>query len=512
MADEPSPSRGHALGALWAGLGFALLVAGWIIVVPPYAGIDESDHAYRASSVGAGHWQPGTEHLAPDRARGALIEVRADVVRDAGPACSRLGYMQTYNCHPYRTLDDETVLVASAAGGYNPAYYAVVGTLARPFHGLAWLYAARAFTGLICGLLFALAWRCTSAFSRGPLPHAALVLVAYPTTLFSCAVLAPNGPQIMSGLTLWCALLALTHGAVTTRGRRGFVAIAVFSTAVLCLTHTLGLVWFGLICATVLALAWPRAPLGPSISRARDALRPFHAALLGAGLAIMAALAWSALVAPNRPSSEVPGMGMSTPELLRYLPSSLLLWPLQTIGAVPLRDQHTSVQLIGLWAITVLALLGTALVLGRGRLRIAAVSCILVSYAVALILTLLSYRHMGLAWQGRYSAPYTVGVVLLCALLLDRKGLPRPAWTLRWLLPALAVLVVAGQLVAQLYERATDGNDRVWARLPWSEPSALVVAGLALAAGMAWLLAIRAHGRERSLEDRPNESLVSQNT
>lgn len=36
--------------------GSFLLQAAWILAVPPFRGMDEPDHAYRAESVAAGRW------------------------------------------------------------------------------------------------------------------------------------------------------------------------------------------------------------------------------------------------------------------------------------------------------------------------------------------------------------------------------------------------------------------------------------------------------------------------
>ena len=40
----------------WVGLGLLLLQLGWVVVIPPFAAMDEWDHAYRASAVAHGQW------------------------------------------------------------------------------------------------------------------------------------------------------------------------------------------------------------------------------------------------------------------------------------------------------------------------------------------------------------------------------------------------------------------------------------------------------------------------
>jgi hypothetical protein len=63
--------------ALFAG-ALLLLQLGWVVAFPPFWGMDEADHVFRASSVASGHWEPSTT-TPSDRlvASGEIMRVRS---------------------------------------------------------------------------------------------------------------------------------------------------------------------------------------------------------------------------------------------------------------------------------------------------------------------------------------------------------------------------------------------------------------------------------------------------
>ena len=145
-------------------LGLAILQALWIVTVPPFRASDEFDHAYRAAAVARGQWE-ATDPAADGR--GTLVSVPADLVTAAHAQCADLSYTGHDNCNPAQRNDDGTVLVASGAGAYNPVYYWVVGTIARPFEGAAALYAMRVASAALCLLFMGLAAWALSLRRRG---------------------------------------------------------------------------------------------------------------------------------------------------------------------------------------------------------------------------------------------------------------------------------------------------------------------------------------------------------
>src|SRR4051794_21396389 len=115
-------------------LGTVLMQAAWIAVLPPFRGIDEIDHAFRASAVAHGEWEAGRW---ASFGRGRLVTVPADLAAAAGAQCASLRYTGHDNCLPVEELPRGMVRIASSAGSYPPAFYWLVGTAGRPFRGAA---------------------------------------------------------------------------------------------------------------------------------------------------------------------------------------------------------------------------------------------------------------------------------------------------------------------------------------------------------------------------------------
>ena len=144
-----------------------LIQVAWLLTVPPYMGIDEIDHTYRASSIGVGELRPLGTFSNVTQGRGDKVAVRSDVVTAAHDACRLLPYYGKGNCTPVGPGQRPgTVVVASSAARYNPAFYATIGIVARPFTGYAYLYALRVAAGLLCTILFAAAVWSVLTFAR----------------------------------------------------------------------------------------------------------------------------------------------------------------------------------------------------------------------------------------------------------------------------------------------------------------------------------------------------------
>ena len=224
-------------------LGLAILQALWIVTVPPFRAIDVFDHVYRAAAVARGEWQ------ATDPAvdgRGTLVRVPADLVAAAHDQCASLPYTGHDNCNPAQRNDDGTVLVGSGAGQYNPVFYWVVGTAARPFHGAAALYAMRIASALLCLAFMGLAAWALGQRRRGRWSGVGLLLAISPVFLFSTSVAAPNGLEMAAALALWCLLLRASD-VPDPKVQQRMMLLAGVAAAVVVTLRTLGPLFVALI-------------------------------------------------------------------------------------------------------------------------------------------------------------------------------------------------------------------------------------------------------------------------
>lgn len=469
-------------------LGMMVLQVGWILAVPPYFGIDEIDHAYRASSVAAGHWGTGGVRSAPGVDHGELIAVRKDVPAAAHDACRQFRYLGPANCSPVGAAQAPgEVLIASSAARYNPTFYVLVDVVAGHARGYANLYLMRAAAALLCTLVLAAGVWSTLVWSRSRWPRAMFLLAVTPETLYSSTVAAPNGLEMISGLTLCSALLGLfaTGTAPIGAQRRGLLAVAVVSGSLLVSVHTLGVLWLGLIGLLVLVVAGPGRVLG----RVQAAPRGHLGAALLLAIAVVASLAWVLAAGANRTSGAgTPTVsGSAWPQVLMGLP----LWPLQAIATFPSRDEPAPPVVYAIVIGLMLAALVRAAPGLRGRLGAGALLLVVVSYALPLALTTLTYHQLGYAWQGRYGMPFAAGLFLLLGLAAERRH-PVPGLGPR-IVGAAALLTAVAQALAEHHLVQRQLTLALWRDNPhWDVPGPLLLGSLAVVGAGLWAVALLA--------------------
>jgi hypothetical protein len=474
-------------------LGSFLLQVAWIVALPPFRGIDEFDHAYRAASVASGQWRPSGE-LAQD-GRGELVDVPASLVRDAEPVCSSMPYTGPDNCRPVAELGDGQVSVASAAARYNPVYYWLIGTPARAFDGADSLYVMRLTSALICSALLAAVGWITASWARTRWPKVGLIAAMTPVAVYSTAVPAPNGVEILAGLGVWASLLGVLRADQAGRNRYLFAAAAF--AAPLAGVRGLGPVWLALIGACFLVLLTPRGALG--------LIRSNRAAVLTfAAVSVVSALAAS-LWTMSAQSLELEDYGEFTNPVgstLKRVP----LWFLQAVAAFPTRNEPAPTIVYATGGVVVVALLVAGFRAGVGQTRVAIAFAVGLSLMVPIALEIHAYPVSGAVWQGRYGWPFTAGVVLLCAYALDNRPIGS-----RWEGPVLAtggvmvivahVVSVTNVLVDEGAESPLSGDSRWLVLPPW-----LVI--LISAGGViTWLLSLWTWDRNsRETSGRIDES------
>jgi hypothetical protein len=420
--------------------GLLVLQLSWIVVMPAFGGIDEFDHSYRAASVARGEWAPPP--TAATRGTGAWVHVPADLVAAARTQCEALTYTTKDDCVGTRSGD--TVRVATGAGRYNPLFYALIGWPALPFQGDTALYAMRFATAILCTALFFLGLVSTRTWARGRWPYAGAVAACTPVLIYSTSIASPNGFEMAAAFAFWSALIGLfmREPRDSTRVTTGLIATAVLSGSLLVTVRSLGPLWALLIVLTVMVA------LPGSVSRLLALFRDRRflvglAALFAAGVASlmwierMGALKVGADKFPDATFAEKLG------KTIGLVP----LWLFQSIAAFPLRG-HASVPIVYL-AILVVAgtVFGLAWRRATNRERVSFAVCIALSTAVPFAITMATLDDYAAAWQGRYGLPYSMGLLLLSGLALDRsQRRPAPA-----LVPVAAGLTALASIAAQTH-------------------------------------------------------------
>lgn len=462
------PSRMPAV-RLFAALvvGVLLVQAAWVLVVPPFRGLDEHDHAYKAAAVARGDWHP--HHTPSDEGWGELVAVPGDLVSAAHPICDSLHYTTPDNCSAVKDLGDGQVTVASSAARYNPVFYFIVGSAAIPFTGAHALYAMRVAAALLCALMMGLAGLVTWKWARTKWPLLALLVAATPTVIYSTAIAAPNGIELASAMLVWSSLLGLSKTGEESPAARPFIIAATVGAVPLTTVRTLGPLWLVLISVTVMLL-FRRQHL-MRLLRRKDSI------LAGATIAIAMSLAviWSLAASTNVPETGAVGVPGSP---WKILPESWLLWILQSIAAFPARDDMAPPALYALALLAWWLVLAVALRVGQRRQLLILLVVVAIASAVPVGATVLTYNQLGTAWQGRYGYPYAMGFVLICGLLIDQYVRRSPRGE-RWLMLATGATVMTTQLIGQLHVLFQQREGSPLAGSPeWVTPSTALVATL----------------------------------
>lgn len=458
----------------------AILQACWIAVVPPFRGTDEFDHAYRAAAVADGQVRAlGV----PEDGRGLLVAVPPELVEAAHRQCAGLKYTGPDNCTSPGPASDGKVLIASGAANYNPAFYWVLGTAARPFSGSGALYAMRVTGALLCLLFLGLAAWCIGR-RRKTWPAAGLVLAMTPVMIYSTVIPGPNGLEMAAAVALWSALLSLARDQPSSRAtERWLLAIVAVSATTVVTLRLLGPLFVLMILLTVAVLHW--SSLLAVVRRHRLVVLPV------AGLVAVAtglSVAWILVTGSSAPPAQPEGGAA-------FQGSTLFLWQLQAIAAFPLRNEPgpLAVYVVGLLLVTAFTV--AALKVGTSRDRVAVLGALGAAVLLPVVLTLLSMDGRGVIWQGRYGLPYSVGFLLLSGHVLGDR---LPARSARDLLAPMGAALLAATstacLVKILTTEAVSGVSAPDAS--WHQPSTMLIVVVSLLAGGLGCLALQRVSRE----------------
>lgn len=444
----------------------AILVAqaAWILAVPPFRGNDEIDHAYRAAAVAAGEW-----HLSEgtNQGRGILAWVPRDLQQAAEPQCEAQRYAGAANCRPVASRGSQ-VQVATASGNYDPFFYWVIGTAAKPFAGAASLYVMRIATAMITALLLALGVGLIAYAGAGRWATLGVLTAIVPQVLYSGAIAAPNGPEMGLGLVLWSSLLALDR----RRGQGAEPALLAIATAAampLAFIRFLGPVWIVCIVLSAIALRGLK-PTWELVQRRR---RSIVLAVLGVGLATCWWATWMVISRDVHMPAGTPYI--TTPASFGWSDAVFIpLWSLQAVAAFPYRDVPAPMAVYALEFLVIGYLLWAAWRRGNDLRRARVLLVVVVaSFLIPVVLTLTFASVIGTGWQGRYELPFLIGILPLCGLMLDRADY-QPHFGRRSVMTGAGSCLVVSQVwcvvhVEHLeFHRLVSVNDTSWIHpAPW---------------------------------------------
>lgn len=462
-------------------LGVLLAQASWLLAVPPFRGSDEFDHAFRAAGVAGGQWRLTTP---AENGRGLLTDVPPGIVEAAHAQCASLAYTGPDNCTSVARTESGDARIATSAGEYHPAFYWVIGTAAEGFEGARALYAMRIASALLCLLGIAAAYAAlNSCFSPGgPWIKLALLTALTPTLMYTTAVAAPNGIEIVAGLVLWVSLLGVGGASSSARRDRRLLTLAIVATPLLCTVRMLGPLWFGAIVFAVVVFRGV-APVWRIAQDNRCAM----VMMAGAAVLSVAHSMWWVMSSSAGYGGE-PGAAADT-RLRRVF--DLHLWVMQSVGAFPYRNDSAPIWVYPLVLLVLAAFLVVGVRRGTGTQRLGLVLAVSMTLVIPMSLTWVALQESGGSWQGRYSLPFAVGAVILGGYVLDQAGWASAEGgrlrALAWVMLAIAHVGSVVGVVRSETVREVSSSDPDWA-----QHAPLLIAALMLGAWVCFGISLLA--------------------
>ena len=466
----------------WAlGVGFALLLAAWVVGTQPFDSPDEASHYLRAMTIADGHLVGTRMNFKPkpvgvSAAQLAWIEKGTTAVwvppglAPGGVFCLD-GLLDTRGCNE-----------ATEAGNYQPLPYLLPG-LAIAVSDTAYtaLWRSRAVSAALCLVFLLLA--VVLLWDGAVVSLLGLSVAVSPMVLFVCSILNPNGLEVAASLAFAAAIVRLARDPERTT--RGVWAAFAAAGAAVVLSWQLGPVFAGASLAIGLLLVGRRGALDLWRGARRAVLSAFGVLAVALALFVIYGLA-SGLLHSNFHISPI-GLGLR------------LGW--DQLGAV-LKDAVGNFGILSIplpmavrwvWWLLALALIGGALWLGTNAERrlMAAVSVLALAFPV--LLYAWSYRFTGFGMQGRYVLPILCGVPLLAGEIVRRHWDVVADSAVGRLVPAAVLTVVAiVQVYAWWYDAShvagTPGKLRFYSGAGWSPPGGWVIWIIAALGGAAAML------------------------
>ena len=471
--------------------GFFVLQVAWIFAVPPFRAIDEFDHSYRAASVARGEWV--APPAAATRGTGAWVRVPPDIVRAAGPECRRPSYTTASECRG--TPEGDSVRVASGAGRYNPAFYALVGTVALPFDGTAALYVMRIAAACLCLGLLLMALSAVRSWARSSWPYLATAVAMTPIVIYTTVVPAPNGVEMMAGLTLWCALIGLAARREPSVEAR-LLAAAGVAAAVLVTVRSLGPMW----CALIVLTAW--VAMRPDAAHLRRLVLRSRGWIVLVTTAVATALSLVWIRSMGSLEIQQTPQHLTAAERLDVSLNHIPLWIFQSIAAFPLRNQPTNPLVYLAFLLLGGLLFIAALTRANRQLLVGIILAGALTVLIPAVITFETLNANGDAWQGRYALPYSLGVIVLAGVALDRAAFRVRRDVLVVLGAIYAAAQATGPFLVAVHERHWSPGvaNGAWVLVP---PAVLAVLAFVGAATLWAAASSRQDEPEEVPDDRP---------
>ncbi|QCR43894.1 hypothetical protein C1N91_10485 [Curtobacterium sp. SGAir0471] len=459
------------LRALFLGWLCAFLIgAGWAVASPMSSSPDEPSHILKAEATVRGQFTGEPSKFAGR----TYVEVPTDLADPGGDfTCYVFHWDVTAACVPAQSTanNDTEVERTTGVGDYNPLYYAVVGWPSLVVDGNAAWFGMRLMSALLNGFFIGILFFVAAQLKRSPAFLGWVAVALTPMTLYLTGMVNPNSAEITGA----AALAALSWLVVwdTTRAHLGSRMALIAFVGIICgNARALSPLYVALILVAVL-ITFP-------LRRSADLLRrPAVYVGLGIGaLGLVAAGLWTLLI--SGPAGFIP---TDTPRdgFVRAFVQTLRTtseYGRMMIGRLGWLDTPLpGIVYVG-WTAVIGFLVVAVVIVGLRRATLGALLLMVALVFVPAVVQAPSVQTFGYIWQGRYTLPVFVAMILVAGLVAER-------YTLRSIDPTrIVVVLTSAAVLAQFaawfttYKRYAVGLPGSWRDLlhptQWSPPGGLV--------------------------------------
>ena len=402
--------RAHAWWATF--VLFGALTGTWALTAPLFSGPDEPAHVIKASGVVRGQF---VGRAGPVPTIGVMRVPRGIASANDVPGCFAFKSNVSAACAPEIENSYSISRAPTPASLYPPLYYLLVGWPSLIAPSAIAVYLMRLVSAALCSALIASAVASAKSFRR---PRPMLLAVAIATTpmvVFLSGVVNPSALEITSAICFWVSGLLLVSEP-ETRGSRRVVARTGIAGALLASTRFFSPLFLGLILLMIAASA--SRPVLKELVRSRR-VRLWGGAVVTSALLT---LVWAAVMGgAQQVGTQPPGeQGLGT--ILRGVLGRQDFNFRQMIGFFGWLDTPAPSLTYHLWGLLLGALLIMALVCARGRLKWVLITTALVTMTGPVLIESVYFPKQGYFWQGRYTMPLAVGVVILAGFAVARES------------------------------------------------------------------------------------------
>jgi uncharacterized membrane protein len=384
-----------------------LMCAAWSFATPISSGPDESGHIMKAAASVRGMWT-GT----PTNRAGIETFVLPGNVADVGEpmTCTAFHPERSAACAPsLNNATSDNVAVQTGVGSYNPLYYLLVGWPSLFLSGESAVYGMRLVSAFLSASLLTLTFWGASALTAGSrYPQAAALVAFTPMVYFLGGVINPNGLE-SAGVAAFVVLLWLVLQRPDS-SRAALVGLAATVALVANLRATSPLYLLLATLAVFTAVGWPGA------IRAFGRVRVLAAAIPALVVAALGAV-WTLRV--GLPAGFIPSKGRERDDPITAFFTTLdksTDYGRELVGVFGWLDTQMPEWIYAVWT----ALVGVVVLSGLALARRKHLAAIIISLAaLALVPALVqapTVAEFGYIWQGRYSLPLFVTLLLVAGV------------------------------------------------------------------------------------------------